>query len=549
VIAVVLLAGVFVWASRAPVGDTDLWAHLKFGQWIVENRALPDHEPFTPFADKQAAAHDFPWLTQAGLYLVYRAGEELAGGEEMQAAEGGVEMLRLAQALLVVLRLAVLLLALARLTGSIPWATAGVVLYMALSFGDLAVLRPQAVGELFFAILLLALARAVLSRRALMLVPLALVVWANCHGSFLVGLLLLALALIGRGIEAGWRQGGWKWHRAWRDAQVRRLLGVLAGSLGAVVLLNPHSIWLFGDVFQWVANPNLHTLAEWQPMDIHLGAGGHWIYLGSLVLLAGSQALSPRALSAGQIVLLVIFGVWPLLQVGMLTWWWLLVPWLVLPLWSALGARLTWSWLHRPSVPRLGNTLIAGLAVVVALAWSAPGQWLRAGRPRPLATSVSAGTPWQVAAQLKDSGKAKPAWLPALTRQLREAYPDGRFTGRIFASEANGDYLLWALAPDYPVLVYTHAHLFPADYWADMRTARLGQPGWWDVLDRYGANLVVVEAEVPAGSAGPGLAAELRKDPAWQVLVDEAGDAAKPDPRTRLLIAVRKHPRILPPVN
>ena len=62
---------------------------------------------------------------------------------------------------------------------------------------------------------------------------------------------------------------------------------------------------------------------------------------------------------------------------------------------------------------------------------------------------------------------------------------------------------------------------------------------WWEVLDKYDVNLLVVEAEYSAG-----LRDELRKSPAWEIVVDETGDAeAKPNPLTRHLVAVRLTPR------
>jgi hypothetical protein len=48
----------------------------------------------------------------------------------------------------------------------------------------------------------------------------------------------------------------------------------------------------------------------------------------------------------------------------------------------------------------------------------------------------------------------------------------------------------------------------------------------------------VVESEYAAG-----LRAELRKSKEWEILIDEAGDAAKSNPLTRQLVAVRLSPR------
>jgi hypothetical protein len=537
VVAVALLALIFVFCNLLPVWHTDIWGHLQFGRWMVEHGRLPEHEPFADFADHQAVYVNFQWLTQAGFYLLYRFGELLAGGDWVRQFEGGAEMLRAGQVVLVVLRFAVLLVAYRRLTGSLPLACAGTAVLLVIGLGHLAVVRPQVAGELFFACLLLALSRPVLSARSLVLVPLLMVVWANAHGSFGVGLFLLAVSLAGRIVEAWQAATGNPFRSVLRDAQAHRLLAVLLLSAGAIALLNPHGPYLYLHTLTLARNPNIATLEEWQPLDFTWGPGGHWGYLATLVLLTVSQFLSPRRLAPTELLLLLTFGVFPCFQQRMMLWWEMLVPWLVLPLWAAIGARSSWRWLRFQSVPSFRKTLLAALVVGLALLWSAPAQWLIRGHPQPLDLCVSRGTPWKVAAELVAPAEDQPQWLPDLGQELRQRYPAGRFTGRVFASETQGDYLSWALSPDFPVLVFTHAQLFPPRHWQDCLTVKSGSPGWWEVLDRDRVNLVVVEAETHAR-----LTALLRKDPGWQVVVDEAGDRAKRDPRTRLFVALRKKP-------
>ena len=150
---------------------------------------------------------------------------------------------------------------------------------------------------------------------------------------------------------------------------------------------------------------------------------------------------------------------------------------------------------------------------------------------------MSPGTPWKVARQLRAPDDTKAQLLPPLTEVLKANYPDGRFQGAVFASETQGDYLTWAFFPNITVTSYSHLHLFPVNYWQENTATYLGQPGWWDVLRRRHANLVVLEAEIY-----PDLCQHLREDPGWQVVSDEAGDGRKASLYCRLFIAVRKHP-------
>jgi hypothetical protein len=528
VIAAAVLAFVFWLASVRPVGHSDVWGHLTMGQGVVEEGRLDGPEWFPHFADRKAFYANTQWLSEAAMYLVYRGGQWLAGGDALRQAAGGMAFLRFLFALLIVARFGVLWAALRRFSGSPALACAGILLYLVLVLVQPWTQGPQMVGELCFACLLLALSRPVLSNRTLVLVPLILVLWANCHRSFLVGLALLACTLAGRAIEAGTSDGSWNLRRAWADPQLRRLLLGLVLAAVALAVLNPLGVFLYPETLRMATHPNLATLAEWRPMPFALAPGGHWVYLGTLLLLAVSQALSPRSLSAAQVILLVGFGVAPCLLLRMTVWWLMLVPWLALPLWAAIGEQLPWGWLHTCSVPSFRKTVMAGVLVIVSVLFSMPVQWLRAGGPPPLTGVASPETPWRVAAQLQWPERK---WLPALGKGLQQHYPGGRFTGYIFASETQGDYLAWALGPDVPVMASRFVQRFQPDYWQDVQTVLQGGSRWLEILHRYHANLVVVEVANHLE-----LAQGIRRHAGWQVVLDV--------PESPVIVALRKRPLV-----
>jgi hypothetical protein len=123
-------------------------------------------------------------------------------------------------------------------------------------------------------------------------------------------------------------------------------------------------------------------------------------------------------------------------------------------------------------------------------------------------------------------------WLPALRSELRQRFPDGRYRGAIFSSETQGDFLFWALPSDMPVLMFTHAHVFPPDHWEMCRHVKAANPGWREFLGRHRTNLIVVEAD-----SHEELTADLRQDPDWVVVHDgPAGGSG------RVIVAVRKVP-------
>jgi hypothetical protein len=538
VIVVGLLGFTFLIIDLHPMFYSDIWGHLKYGEWIWAHGCLPDREPFTPFADQRALYVNFQWLCQALFYLLYHAGEMVAGGDAIRRTEGGVEWLRAFHAGVEVCRFVLLLVAFRRRSGSAPLACAWLALSVLLAgHGHLAILRPQIIGEALFAGLLLALSRPVLSRRAVVGVPLMMVVWANTHGSFTIGLALLGLFMAGRAIDAWFASNGGA-RAVWTDPRVRRCFTVLVASVVAIAILNPHGPWLYWYTLKLARHPNIATMIEWSPLGFDLRSGWHWNYLGLVALAVGIQVVNRKWFAASDYLLLFAFGVPPLFQQRMMVWWMMVAPWVLIPHFAASVARIRGERPRRVREPSARKTLIALQLLIVTALLSAPVRWLVNGHPESLENSAYNATPWQVVAELRATTEQKGKWLPELARGLTEYYPDGRFQGAIFSSELLGDYLLWGLATQTPIIVYSHAHLFAPAYWLHFRMTKAGMTGYERFLDYYHVNLVVIEAALY-----PELRGLLTRDPAWLIVLDETGTHKKPNRRGRLLVALRKKPR------
>ncbi len=530
VLAAALLSTTFLLLSYWPLWHSDIWGHLKYGEWIVRHHRLPETELFLSSEDRQPYI-GFYWLMQAGSFAVYSLGERLAGGDELQRLAGGAELLAAMYAALSLLSCFLQLLAYRRASGSTPLACMGLVLAVVCVSR---VQRPQVAGEVCFAAVLWALSGPTLSRGALLLIPLCLALWANLHGSYAAGLVLIGLFFVGRLIEVGRASGSWRWTTLTGDAQVRRLFLVGLFSTVAVSILNPQGPRLLLDTLLFSRLPNVPAMDEWNPLDFRWGFGDHWLYIATVVLVMVSQLVSPRLLPPSALLLCISFGVMPLKSQRMLIWWYVLVPWIVLPAWAALGKSLKWPWLHYRSEATGGKTLMAVSFVVLAVWLSPPTRWLRSGHPRPLERTLGLGTPWQLADQLtRPNAKT---YYPDLAKALND-YPNHRFQGTIFTTLTQGEYLLWELPADVPVLLYTHVHLFSSAYFHECLTVLTAEPGWRTVLARRCVNMVVVEVE-----DHPQLTQALKADPDWEIVVNETGLRSKPDPRTRLLVAVRRVP-------
>jgi hypothetical protein len=530
VLAVLLLALTFLLLAAVPLGQTDFWAHLKYGEWIVAHQALPTFEPLCPFTDHQTRMFDAMWLTQVVYHELFRLGQTSAGGDVRRQFEGGVEIERLVHAFTAVLALGLLGLAYRRQAGSVPWAIGGIVLVLVFLLSNLAIQRPQLFGFTCFAALLWTLSRPSWSRRMLIGLPLLMILWANLHGSFVVGFALMSLVLAGRAVEVAQQADG-SVRAVGQDESTQRFALAVVLALVGVSVLNPYGVAIFANVLRFGGHPNLATMAEWQPLDFSQPRGGHWGYLAILALLALVQLASPRPLSLTQVLLLLTFGVWPLFQQRTMIWWVPLVPWLVAP--HAAAITQPWGWQGPVSIPSFRKTALAGLLVAVALFLSPLSSWLKTGRPRSTQVALARGTPNDIAAALSGQPVVDQDRVAALVQVIREQH-GGRYIGRVFSSEIQGEYLLWALPDDTPVMMFNHAQLFPPAYWNECLHVKNGDRDWWEILDRSGAGVVVVERDLH-----PELCAELRTAPHWQVVLDEQNIPAR-DLLSRLFVAVKR---------
>lgn len=157
---------------------------------------------------------------------------------------------------------------------------------------------------------------------------------------------------------------------------------------------------------------------------------------------------------------------------------------------------------------RLGNVWLFGLALVPLFA-----RRLALARIPPLQAAAVA------AALLAASGWAllatrPPPLPPVAVRAARSSTA----SGSMLAALAWATPLQQALG-DVPVLGAGDPWQAPPEYWPDFQKISLGHVSWLALLDRYGVDVVVLDA---AGTQRR--AAELmRKQPGWQVLADADG--------------------------
>src|SRR6516165_8392563 len=138
----ILLATVFHHAATAPIALVDTWTHWKYGEWIWEHNRLPEREPLdAAYTDQDKPFVDTAWLGEVVGYLVI--------------SRGGERGISLAAGLVEVLKTLLLLLAFRRVSGSYWLALLGAGLVQLGLWSSAGKFRPQLLGELCGAAMLL----------------------------------------------------------------------------------------------------------------------------------------------------------------------------------------------------------------------------------------------------------------------------------------------------------------------------------------------------------------------------------------------------------
>src|SRR4051812_12769662 len=171
--------------------QTDFWHHLARGRAIAEQGGLVNHDLFTYTVHGQPL-QDANWLTQ----LFYHGLYDLGGLALVQ----GVNSLTLA------VMMGLLVWMCRRASGSLLLAcTLGVFTFFGLL--QLLIIRPPTFSLLLFVVLYGTLEFAERRRWLLGVPPLLLALWANLHGGFPIGLVLIGCYGLAAVVEAVRAQG------------------------------------------------------------------------------------------------------------------------------------------------------------------------------------------------------------------------------------------------------------------------------------------------------------------------------------------------------
>jgi hypothetical protein len=455
--------------------QTDFWHHLARGRAIVDKGDLVNEDLFT-YTVLGKEFQDANWLTQVFYYRLY--------------SHGGLALVQFVNSLTLAVVLGVVVALCWRASRSIVLAGA-VGAFTFFGLWQVLIIRPQTFSLLLFVLLYGTLTLAERGWRLLLLLlpPVFMGLWANLHGGFPIGLVLIGCFLLAAAWRAWWEQG---WG-VLRDGYTWALAVCLVASVLAT-FANPYS-W---KVYQYVSTTSnvaaARRIDEWVPPGLDLLVSKVWV--ASVLLLLLLFALPGRRPTVREVILVLCFLPLACGSVRMVAWW-LLVS-------APISAGLMAANLSRPASaavperPTWASGAFFGL-IVLAAVLSVP--WLESRNPML----------WSV----RGAGHRTEDDLETVAQRLAER--DG--TKRIFSRFEWGEYLSWSLSPHYKVFMDARIEIYPDDVWGQYSAITRGRADWHEILDRYQVDCLLLDA-----SYHTELLPQVEKSLAWQRSF-QAGDA------------------------
>jgi hypothetical protein len=255
ILLAVLFALVVFLAIPKTIADPDIGWHLRNAEVLLQTHTFL-HQDLYSFTTAGKPWMDHEWLAEIPFYLAWRA----FGARGIYL----VTVVAIETILLGILGLAYLE------SGSIKAAfvvSFAAIFLAGVSFGP----RTLLFGWIFLVLELSLLKKFLQGRDFLWGLPLVFLLWVNTHGSWMIGMVLLAVFA-----ASGWVQGGWGSIVAtrWSRPQARKLAWVSLLSTLAL-FVNPYGWRLVLYPFDMAFHQklNIASIDEWRSVDFHSPRG------------------------------------------------------------------------------------------------------------------------------------------------------------------------------------------------------------------------------------------------------------------------------------
>jgi hypothetical protein len=417
---------VILWKGMLyPIPLMDFWWHLKMGELIVTSHTIPTTDAFSFTASGQFFAIQ-NWLAESIYYVIYKV--------------GGLPCLIMFNSLLLAAAILPIYSLCRKSSRSLRLGIIITVIAAVILVGNI---RPQVFSVALFSLyywILEAFCQG--RRRGIWYLPLLMLLWANLHGAFIVGIALIAIYLISELIR------GYINPEA-KDilpvGQRRHLFFAFALTLGAT-LINPHLHHVYAYIRAVVSDPGSRIfVGEWQAPRID-SLQGLLLFYGFFYAAAAVLIGSKIRPTIKELLLFIFFSAFALTALRNCVWFIIIsAPVLtkyisfMLPERGRVDASPKFKPLatkapHGVKKQHFAANLILIFIILLALILVSP--WVR---------------PLIYGASLYEEGTPVGAMDYISRNDLK---------GNIFHPQIFGDYLIWRLWPKHRSFVDGRVHLF-----------------------------------------------------------------------------------------
>lgn len=446
--------------------QTDFWHHLARGREIVTRGYIVNHDLFT-FTIAGQPIQDANWVTQVIYFRLF--------------TWGGISLVQLVNAAILAAALLVLVRNCRRMSGSLP-ASAAVGVVAFLGIWPLILIRPQSFSFLLFVLLYWVLTELPRTKALVLVPPVMMALWANLHGGFAIGLVLIAAfagSALATAVVSNLKSISGSQRREEKQRPLKRNQRGIANQEEFAPFIY-YLTTLFLSALATLANPYGWRVYQYVGVVASRAAGRHieeWLppspatWLGqafflSIIALLILFWLCKRWPTILEIVLLLLFLPVACGSVRMVAWWWLATA----PILATLLAEKFAADSQQPARPPQPSWTAALLlsAVVTVCVLSIPQ--LEAWNPlfRGLRTSHRVESD-----------------LQAATAPLQH--------GRIFARLEWGEYLDWQIGPAQRLFIDGRIEAYSEEIWRDYCQVSSSAPGWDQVLTRWNADDLLLD--------------------------------------------------------
>ncbi|HEX6769496.1 MAG TPA: hypothetical protein VF208_09105 [Candidatus Binatia bacterium] len=303
--------------------------------------------------------------------------------------------------------------------------------------------------------------------------PFVMLLWVNLHGGFMLGIVLLAIYLVGNLIYSFTERPA----RALRHRIKAKALGFTALLAIAACIVNPVGIEIYWFPFR-VASDRfiMDWVIEFMSPNFHQALPFKYMFIAVI----GVLALAPKRLN--------------LIESGLLT----LVSYMAL---YSVRHVSVFAIVAAPILLRMSNGVVASLPKRISQFYQARRKLFAdldaqlAGKLWP-AVAVSAVLGLGLVGALRVSFSEKIFPIAAVEFLKRE-----ELSGNMYNNDEFGDYLIFSAWPQYKVFADGRSDMYGERYGSPYLKVAGVQPGWKEILERYNISWIFFQTQTALSAA------------------------------------------------